>query len=144
MSTTAQTPDSSVMKGVIPYLSMGGRAADACDFYQRAFGATDLGRMPMPEGEPGLMHAQIEINGGALMMTDHGMPQAGVEQAPISYSFGHLQLVVADGRAWWDRAVAAGCQVLAPYERQFWGDDWGLLADPFGLKWAIMQTGIEG
>ena len=57
--------------------------------------------------------------------------------------FGHLQLVVADGQAWWDRAVAAGCKVIAPYERQFWGDDWGLLEDPFGLKWAILQPGAQ-
>ena len=57
--------------------------------------------------------------------------------------FGHLQLVVADGRAWWDRAVAAGCRVLAPYERQFWGDDWGLLEDPFGIKWAVLQPAAQ-
>ncbi|MEZ5738239.1 MAG: glyoxalase/bleomycin resistance/extradiol dioxygenase family protein [Burkholderiaceae bacterium] len=144
MSATSQTPDPAVMKGVIPYLAMSGRTADACDFYQRAFDAADLGRVPMPEGQPGLMHAQIEINGGALMMTDHGMAQAGVEPVPTSHNFGHLQLVVSDGRLWWDRAVAAGCKVLAPYERQFWGDDWGLLEDPFGLKWAILQTGTPG
>ena len=28
-----------------------------------------------------------------------------------------------------------------PYERQFWGDDWGLLQDPFGIRWAILQPG---
>ena len=45
---------------------------------------------------------------------------------------------------WWDRAVGAGCTVEAPYERQFWGDDWGLLRDPFGLLWGVMQPGPEG
>jgi PhnB protein len=71
------------------------------------------------------------------MMTDHG------GGAAPSYGFGHLQLVVADGRAWWDRAVAAGCTVIAPYARQFWGDDWGLLQDPFGISWAILETGAQ-
>jgi len=132
-------PDAAVMAGVIPYLAMAGRAAEACDFYARAFAAEAMGRMPMPDGAPGLIHAQVAINGGALMMTDHGMTD-GKGAAP-SCGFGHLQLVVADGRAWWDRAVAAGCTVLAPYERQFWGDDWGLLQDPFGIRWAILQTG---
>jgi PhnB protein len=135
MTDAPTQSDATLMTGVIPYLAMAGRAAEACDFYARAFAARDIGRMPMPEGGAGLMHAQVAINGGALMMTDHG------GGAAPSYGFGHLQLVVADGRAWWDRAVAAGCTVLAPYERQFWGDDWGLLEDPFGIKWAILQTG---
>jgi PhnB protein len=116
---------------------MAGRAAEACDFYVRAFAAADIGRMPMTDGAPGLMHAQVAINGGALMMTDHG------GGASPSYGFGHLQLVVVDGHAWWDRAVAAGCTVLAPYERQFWGEDWGLLEDPFGIKWGVLQTGSQ-
>lgn len=136
MTDAPTGPDAALMNGVIPYLAMAGRAAEACDFYARAFAAQDTGRMPMPDGQPGLMHAQVTINGGSLMMTDH----AGSGPAP-SYGFGHLQLVVADGRAWWDRAVAAGCTVLMPYERQFWGDDWGLLQDPFGIRWAVLETG---
>ncbi|QYU67721.1 hypothetical protein J4558_22960 [Leptolyngbya sp. 15MV] len=41
------------------------------------------------------------------------------------------------------RAVAAGCTVVVPYERKFWGDDWGLLVDPFGIKWGILQPGPD-
>ena len=126
------------MQGVIPYLAMNGNAEAASDFYVRAFGAKEEGRMPRPEGEPGLMHAQVSINGGMLMMTDH----MGDGPAP-SANFGHLQLVVADGRAWWDRAIAAGCTEIMPYERQPWGDDWGLVQDPFGIKWAILQPGSQ-
>ena len=47
------------------------------------------------------------------------------------------QLVVEDGDLWWNRAVEAGCTVVMPFEKMFWGDRWGLLADPFGLVWAI-------
>ncbi|WP_206929256.1 VOC family protein [Roseococcus thiosulfatophilus] len=135
MTDAPVRPDARLMQGVIPYLAMAGRAAEACEFYARAFAADRIERLPMPDGAPGLMHAQLVINGGTLMMTDHGGGTAP------SYGFGHLQLVVADGRAWWDRAVAAGCAVLAPYEQQFWGDDWGLLEDPFGIKWAVLETG---
>lgn len=130
-----------VMQGVIPYLCLPGRCGEAVAFYGRAFGAKDIGRMPM-EDQPGqFMHVQVEINGGALMLTDYAEMSSAIagEDGPIPR--GHLQLVVADGQAWWDRAVAAGCEVLAPYERQFWGDDWGLLRDPFGLKWAVLTTG---
>ena len=129
------------MQEVIPYIAMAGRAAEAMDFYARAFGAEDIGRMPFPDGSPGLMHAQLLINGGALMMTDSSMNPGGAAATAIRPDFGHLQLVVADGRTWWDRALAAGCTVLAPYERQPWGDDWGMVQDPFGLKWAILQDG---
>lgn len=134
-----QRPDERVMQGVIPYLAMGGRAGEAVEFYGRAFAARDLGRMPMEDGT-GLMHAQVEINGGALMMTDHSMSSA--THAPPMAS-GHLQLVVGDGKAWFDRAAVAGCTVLEPFARQFWGDDWGLLQDPFGIKWAVLTPGPE-
>ncbi len=93
--------------------------------------------MPMPDREGEFMHLQLAINGGALMLTDHvDMSSAAGVEAPLTR--GHLQLVVPDGQVWWDRAVAAGCTVVAPYGRQFWGDEWGLLADSFGLKWAVL------
>lgn len=123
------------MMGVIPYIGMHGRAAEAADFYARAFGARDLGRMPA-EGEDGrLMHCQIEVNGGALMMTDMRDTSRPV-QSPQGF---HLQLVVVDGDAWWTRAVEAGCEVVMPFETMFWGDRWGLLRDPFGLEWAVNE-----
>ena len=47
------------MQGVIPYIGMNGRAAEAADFYARAFGARDLGRMPGEDDPSRLMHAQV-------------------------------------------------------------------------------------
>jgi PhnB protein len=135
---------SNVMRGVLPYLFMAGRTAEAIDFFARAFGAEDIGRVPFPDGSPGLMHGQVLINRGVLMMTDNRMNPGGPDRSRIEPHFGHLQLVVDDGSGWWRRAVAAGCVVVSPYARQPWGDDWGLLEDPFGLKWAIMQDGSIG
>jgi PhnB protein len=130
-------PKDRIMQGVIPYICLAGQTGAAVDFYLRAFGAKDIGRMPM-DGRPGqYMHAQVEINGGALMLTDEtGM--SSVEGMGPPMPNGHLQLVVPDGQVWWDRAVAAGCSIVAPFELQFWGDTWGLLSDPFGLKWAVL------
>lgn len=130
-------PEDRVMQGVIPYLCLAGQSGAAADFYIAAFAARDIGRMPM-EGQAGqYMHLQLEINGGALMLTDYTeMSSVMGGESPIPR--GHLQLVVPDGQAWWDRAVKAGCKVVAPYQRQFWGDTWGLLTDPFGLKWAVL------
>ncbi|MBB6227971.1 PhnB protein [Polymorphobacter multimanifer] len=129
-------------QGVIPYLAMAGRTREACDFYIAAFAADMVEQTPHPDDTPGIMHAQVFINGGALMMTDHGGTNPdGSPGKSIETGFGHLQLVVEDGQRWWDRAVAAGCTVLEPFQHQFWGDDWGMLQDPFGLHWAVLQPG---
>lgn len=135
---TPARPDASVMRGVIPYIGYGGRANEAVDFYARAFGATDFGRIPATEDPTRLMHAQVGINGGSLMLTDMGCEEV-TETGPMNRA--HMQLIVEDGPMWWDRALSAGCTVVMPYERQFWGDDWGLVEDPFGIQWAILQPG---
>ena len=120
--------------GVIPALSLIG-AAKAIDFYKQAFDATELARMPAEDGER-LMHAHIHINGGSVMLSDT-FPEMGMQHQPSS-SF-VMQLLVPDAQVWWDRAVAAGCEVVMPLEKQFWGDIWGQLKDPFGVHWAFNQ-----
>lgn len=134
MSDTRPAP--ATMVGPIPYLTFGGRGNEALDFYARAFGATGIDRMPLPDAPDRLMHGQCLINGGALMLTDHVMDG---NDAPAPSMRGHLQLVVADGAMWMERAIAAGCTPVVPFARQPWGDEWGMVADPFGLSWAVLQ-----
>lgn len=123
------------MHGVIPYLSLAGKTGEAAAFYAKAFAAKDIGSMETP-GQPGhYMHLQVDINGGALMLTDH-VGEHSPDGSP--FARGHLQLVVPDGKAWFDRAVAAGCEPVVPYSRQPWGDDWGMVRDPFGIQWAVL------
>ena len=119
--------------GVIPYLSFDG-ASEASAFYQRAFGAREIARMPGQDGKR-LMHCHLEINGGALMLSDNfadmGMPPV---QRSGSYT---MQLIVADGDQWWKRAIDAGCKEKLPFAVAPWGDKYGQLVDPFGVTWAI-------
>jgi uncharacterized glyoxalase superfamily protein PhnB len=125
---TAQMP-----LGVVPYLAIDG-ASDAAAFYQRAFGAREIARMPAEDGKR-LMHCQLEINGGALMLsdnfTDMGAPPV---QRSSSYT---MQLVVPEGDRWWDRAIRAGCKEKMPFQVAPWGDKYGQLIDPFEVTWAI-------
>jgi PhnB protein len=132
--------DARTMQGVIPYVYFDGKAGEAADFYARAFAARDLGRMPGQDDPSRLMHCQVEINGGALMMTDMRGPDEPY-RTPQGF---HLQIVVEDGDLWWNRAVEAGCTVVVPFEKMFWGDRWGLLADPYGLNWSIDEPGQAG
>ena len=39
----------------------------------------------------------------------------------------------------WERAVAAGAEVIYPLEDQFYGERGGRLRDPFGQQWMMSQ-----
>lgn len=128
---TAPTVDG----GVVPYINVEG-ANDASAFYQRAFGATELFRLPAQDGKR-LMHCHLQINGGPLMISDC-FPEHGHElQKSNSYTM-HLQ--VDDVDAWFKRAVEAGAEVTMPVELMFWGDRYGRLCDPFGVNWSLATT----
>jgi PhnB protein len=129
----AGTAPRRAVRGVVPYIGLDGRAAAAADFYVRAFGARVVVRIPSDEDREHLMHCEVEIHGGSVMLTDM-RPPGDPPKAPQGF---HLQLVVDDGDLWWDRAVDAGCTEIMPFQKMVWGDRWGLLADPFGLVWAI-------
>lgn len=127
-----------LMKGVIPYLGL--EDADAAiAFYRRAFGAKALGESVRDDAGR-IMNVGLEINGGMLMLMHH-MPEFNEPPAKGSHNQ-TLQLVVSDGQGWWDRAVAAGCTVTMPFERQFWGDRYGRLTDPFDMHWAINEPSV--
>jgi PhnB protein len=124
-----------VMQGVIPYLSVDG-ADKVIAFYEKAFGAKDLGTMRSEDGKH-VMHSQLEINGGALMLSEASLME-GKQVVSKSYT---MQLVTREGDRWWKRAVDAGCVVDVPFAMQFWGDRWGKLHDPFGISWALLEPG---
>ena len=66
----------------------------------------------------------------------------GIDEPPAwagTANVNAMTLVVADGQAWWDRAVAAGCRIKMPFAKAPWGDLYGGLLDPFGVNWAINQ-----
>lgn len=136
-STAAFGAERPLMGGVIPYVMVDG-AAKAADFYQKAFAAKELARMPAPDGR--LMHCHLEVNGGSLMLCDpfpeHGQAYQGINGTT-------MQLVVKDGDHWWNRALDAGCEVTMPFERAFWGDRYGRLVDPFGVHWAINEPACD-
>jgi PhnB protein len=119
---------------VTPYLTIDGAAA-AIDFYKRAFGATEVMRMPAPGGKVG--HAEIEIDGSRIMLGDE-YPAMGA-RGPRAYGGSpvSLHLYVADVDAVARQAVAAGAKELRPVKDQFYGDRTGSFEDPFGHVWHI-------
>ena len=124
---------------VTPYLYVRG-AAQALEFFKRAFNATELFRMPMPDGRLG--HSEFRIGDSILMMADE-LPDSGVKgpQTLGGTSIG-IALYVEDCDALFRRAVEAGAKVERPLADQFYGDRSGTVIDPFGHKWTI-ATHIE-
>jgi PhnB protein len=115
-------------------------AAAAIDFYVKAFGATELGRVPHPDGR--LVHAALNLNGSTVMLNDD-FPDYNEGKSSTPKALGgtpvtiHLQ--VPDVETAFQRALDAGAVVVAPLEDQFWGDRYGMVRDPFGHQWSLGQ-----
>jgi uncharacterized glyoxalase superfamily protein PhnB len=122
------------MHTITPHLICAG-AADAIDFYKKAFNAVEAGRLPGTNGK--LMHAMIRIEGSAVMLVDE-MPEWGalspksLKGSPVT-----IHIYVVDVDAFVARAVAAGAKITMPVEDMFWGDRYGKLEDPFGHHWSV-------
>lgn len=109
------------------------RAAEAISFYEKAFGAEELGRHMADDGKR-IMHAHLNLNGGSLMLNDDFPEYSGAASPPGGLTL-HLQ--VKDADAAWNRALEAGAKEKMPIGDQFWGDRYGQLTDPFGFTWSI-------
>jgi PhnB protein len=118
-----------------PHLVVKG-ADKAIDFYKKAFGAKEVGRMPGPDGKT-IMHADLIIGDSHLMLVDE-FPDMGclgpqsVGGSPVS-----IHIYVEDVDTFFKQALAAGAQEKMPLTDMFWGDRYGMVADPFGHTWSI-------
>lgn len=119
---------------VTPYLIIKGAAA-AIEFYQKAFGATELFRMAQPDGRVG--HAEIRIGDSTIMMADEFPEMGHVSPKTLGGSAVSLMIYVADVDAVFAQALAAGAAEDRPVEDKFYGDRGGSLVDPFGHVWHI-------
>ncbi|MHA7653353.1 VOC family protein [Mycobacterium sp. ML4] len=128
-----------VEPAVIPHLIVDDAAA-AIDFYVRAFDAVEMARIPGPDGR--LIHAAVQINGSMVMLNDD-FPEMCNGQSMTPKSLGGtpvtIHLTVTDVETKFQRALDAGATVVMPLEDQFWGDRYGVLADPFGHNWSLGQ-----
>jgi uncharacterized glyoxalase superfamily protein PhnB len=131
-------PTPPAVNGVVPYINLEGAAA-ASEFYQRAFGAQELFRLPAEDGKR-LMHCHLKINGADVMISDC-FPEMGGDEfrfQPTNSMTLHLQ--VTDIDAWVKRAVDAGARLTMPVELMFWGDRFGKILDPFQINWSLGET----
>ena len=121
--------------GITAHLTIrDGKAAEAIDFYSRAFGAEEVGRHMADDGTR-IMHAHLKINGGSLMLNDEFPEFMSAPATPPGSVVLHLQVPDADDA--WKQALDAGADVRFELKDQFWGDRYGQVQDPFGFTWSI-------
>ena len=134
--TRETSPAPPGFRTVTPYLVING-AAQALDFYKKAFGAKELDREPLPDGK--IMHARMRIGDSIVMLSDE-FPGSGLKSpASLGTSTVTLHLYTKDVDNLWQQAVAAGAKVVMPLDNQFWGERYGQLADPFGHRWSLSK-----
>ena len=134
MPNPAVKPIPDGMHSLTPHLVCAG-AADAMAFYQRAFNAVELSRLPGPQGR--LMHASMRIGDSVFMLNDEFPEMGGFGPKSLKGTPVTLHLFVADADAAVAQAVAAGATIKMPLADMFWGDRYGLLEDPFGHQWSV-------
>src|SRR5438445_9374583 len=104
-------------------------AAQAIEFYKKAFGATEVMRFAQPDGKIG--HAEIKIGDSHIMLADE-FPEMGARSpqslggSPVS-----ILLYVEDVDELGKLAVAAGARAVRTANDRFSGDRSGTLEDPF-------------
>lgn len=143
MTATSPNPIPEGYHSVTPYLITSDAAA-AIDFYQRAFGAQELFRLPMPDGKGGekIGHAEIRIGDCNLMLSDEWPEMDALGPASRGGATTSFMIYVAEVDAAVQKAIDAGGKPVGQIEDQFWGDRTGAVVDPFGHKWTL-ATHVE-
>ncbi|MEU6377016.1 VOC family protein [Streptomyces sp. NPDC046909] len=124
-----------------PYISFGGDARQAMEFYKEVFGGTlelntygAYGDADAPEADK-IMHGMLETTGGFTLMgadAPPGMPSTPGNNITVSLSGDDAD----DLRGYWEK-LSAGGSVSVPLEKQMWGDVFGMCTDRFGIPWMV-------
>jgi PhnB protein len=113
-------------------------AADAIEFYRKAFGAKELMRMPGPGGK--VMHAEIKIGDSILMLSDESPEMGARSPQALGGTAASVMLYVKDCDAVFRQAIDAGARSVQEPQDMFWGDRYSKLVDPFGHEWGVLTA----
>ena len=131
------------------YLFFGGNCEEALKFYEKALGGKviDLHRYagtPMDNADlpaawkDKVMHATFEADGARFMASD-AMPGHATTYTGFSVSINIPKDKAKAEKVF--NALAAGGTVTMPFSPTFWGADFGMLMDKFGVPWMVNCDG---
>jgi PhnB protein len=112
-------------------------AAAASEWYQRALGAEERGRIPVPGGR--FMQIELRFGDSTVMIADEFPELRVVSPRSVGGTVGALVIHTDDVDALWRRALEEGAEVSVPLQEMFWGDRHGEIFDPFGHRWGLAQ-----
>lgn len=115
---------------ITPYLTLSG-AADAIEFYKKAFGAKELARETTPDGK--VIHGRIRIDDSIIMMSDEFPGSVTKSPTSMGGTTGTLHIYSRNVDSLWERAVSAGATVVMPLDNQFWENVMGRLSIPSAI-----------
>lgn len=120
---------------ITPHLVVRG-VASAIEFYQQAFGASELYRSLAPDGVS-IMHSEMLLGDSRFFVNDEFAEWGVLSPESFGGSPVTLHLYVEDVDHVFSQAVSAGAVALLPVNDAFWGDRYGILKDPFGHRWSV-------
>ncbi|WP_370222385.1 VOC family protein [Cytobacillus sp.] len=137
----------------IPYLQLNGNAREAIEFYEKVFGAENLGvitfgempadpNFPLPEDAKDLVaHGTIRVGESAIMFSDTfpGQPAQEGNLVTICITFDH-----ADKARQVSEALQDGGQVLMPISETSFSPAYGVIKDKFDVTFQIYTKGHQG
>jgi uncharacterized glyoxalase superfamily protein PhnB len=121
---------------VVPHLVVE-NAAEAIEFYKKAFDAVESTRSLAPDGKR-LMHAALQVGDSTLFLCDD-FPEYGKARSPKALGGSPVTIhqYVENCDAAIDKARAAGAVVKMEATDMFWGDRYGTVTDPYGHDWSF-------
>jgi len=130
------------MKNLNIYINFGGRAQEALSFYKECLGGeiTSMrtyadGPMEVPEEQKNrVMHAEFKSEGIFMMVSDGNpnMPLVHGNQTNLSLNLDNLE----EGKKIFAN-LSEGGKVMMPFSKQFWGAQFGMFVDKFGVNWMV-------
>lgn len=112
-------------------------AVSALAFYDKAFGATEVGRLSMPDGT--IMHGEFKVGDSHVMFAEENVEMGMLGPEALGGAAISICLYVEDADAVFAKAIAAGGKEIRAMQDQFWGDRAGTIVDPFGHSWTILS-----
>jgi PhnB protein len=122
------------MPRITPYLYYED-VANALTWLAGAFGFKERMRMPGPDGS--IMHAEMELSDGVVMMGRPGPDYSNPKH--VGHTTQGLYIFVDDVDKHFQRAKQAGATILNEPEDQFYGDRRYTAEDPEGHQWFFAQ-----
>lgn len=129
--------------GVTPILVVS-NANEASAYYKKAFDGVEIARIPAPDGVR-FLHIRMSIFNTIIVIMDELPEFTGGTESRFLSPFTlkgttvTLHLQVKDAFKVWGKAIDAGATAIIKMDKQFWGEYYGRLKDPFGHEWTIAQ-----